>query len=100
MRILMVEDNRLLNNTLCYNLSAVDHEVDSALTLLLTNFLTCSKQSKRCEKDYRMDGRKQMENGMERIKLTNFSNKLTNFSNFQKITLRNVLLMTLRNEVK
>ena len=45
MRILMVEDNRLLNNTLCYNLSAVDHEVDSALTLLLTNFLTCSKQS-------------------------------------------------------
>lgn len=93
MRILVVEDDRLLNNTLCYNLSAVDHEVDSALTLLLTNFLTCSKQSKRCEKDYRMDGRKQMENGMERI-------KLTNFSNFQKITLRNVLLMTLRNEVK
>ena len=30
---------------------------------------------------------------MERI-------KLTNFSNFQKITLRDVLLMTLRNEVK
>lgn len=77
MRILMVEDNRLLNNTLCYNLSAVDHEVDSALTLLLTNFSTCSKQS----------------NGMEQM-------KLINFSNFQKITLRNVLLVTLRNEVK
>jgi len=26
--------------------------------------------------------------------------KLINFSNFQKITLRNVLLVTLRNEVK
>lgn len=32
MRILVVEDDRLLNNTLCYNLSATGHEVDAALT--------------------------------------------------------------------
>ena len=46
MRILMVEDNRLLNNTLCYNLSAVDLEVDSPLTHLLTNFPPSSSQGK------------------------------------------------------
>ena len=32
MRILVVEDDRLLNNTLCYNLDAAGYIVDSALT--------------------------------------------------------------------
>lgn len=32
MRILVVEDDRLLNHTLCYNLSAVGYTVDSAVT--------------------------------------------------------------------
>ena len=32
MRILVVEDDRLLNNTLCYNLSAAGYDVDAALT--------------------------------------------------------------------
>ena len=32
MRILVVEDDRLLNNTLCYNLSAAGYEVDATLT--------------------------------------------------------------------
>lgn len=32
MRILVVEDDRLLNRTLCYNLSAAGYEVDSAMT--------------------------------------------------------------------
>lgn len=32
MRILVVEDERLLNNTLCYNLDAAGYVVDSALT--------------------------------------------------------------------
>ena len=32
MRILVVEDDRLLNNTLCYNLSAAGYGVDAALT--------------------------------------------------------------------
>ena len=32
MKILVVEDDRLLNNTLCYNLSATGYEVDAALT--------------------------------------------------------------------
>lgn len=32
MNILIVEDDRLLNNTLCYNLSTTGHETDSALT--------------------------------------------------------------------
>ena len=32
MRILVVEDDRLLNNTLCYNLSAAGYEVEAALT--------------------------------------------------------------------
>ena len=31
MRILVVEDDRLLNNTLCYNLSAAGYEVDAGL---------------------------------------------------------------------
>ena len=30
MRILVVEDDRLLNNTLCYNLDAAGYVVDSA----------------------------------------------------------------------
>ena len=32
MRLLVVEDDRLLNNTLCYNLSASGYTVDSAVT--------------------------------------------------------------------
>lgn len=32
MRILVVEDDRLLNKTLCYNLSAAGYSVDSAIT--------------------------------------------------------------------
>lgn len=32
MKILVVEDDRLLNNTLCYNLSAAGYEVNAALT--------------------------------------------------------------------
>jgi DNA-binding response OmpR family regulator len=32
MRILVVEDDRLLNNTLCYNLSTAGYSVDAALT--------------------------------------------------------------------
>ena len=32
MRLLVVEDDRLLNNTLCYNLTATGYEVDAALT--------------------------------------------------------------------
>lgn len=32
MRILVVEDDRLLNSTLCYNLTAAGYEVDAALT--------------------------------------------------------------------
>ena len=32
MRLLVVEDDRLLNNTLCYNLTAAGYEVDAALT--------------------------------------------------------------------
>ena len=32
MRILVVEDDRLLNNTLCYNLNTAGYTVDSALT--------------------------------------------------------------------
>ena len=32
MRILVVEDDRLLNNTLCYNLNTAGYAVDSALT--------------------------------------------------------------------
>lgn len=41
MRILVVEDDRLLNNTLCYNLDAAGYVVDSALTKsTASNFLT------------------------------------------------------------
>lgn len=32
MRILVVEDDRLLNNTICYNLSAAGYRVDAAMT--------------------------------------------------------------------
>ena len=32
MRILVVEDDRLLNHTLCYNLNTAGYAVDSALT--------------------------------------------------------------------
>ena len=32
MRLLVVEDDRLLNNTLCYNLSAAGYTVDAAMT--------------------------------------------------------------------
>lgn len=43
MKILIVEDDRLLNNTLCYNLSVNGYAVDSALTkAAATNF--CEKQ--------------------------------------------------------
>lgn len=41
MRILVVEDDRLLNNTLCYNLDAAGYTVDSALTKsAASDFLT------------------------------------------------------------
>ena len=43
MRILVVEDDRLLNNTLCYNLSAAGYEVDAALTKSAAERL-CKKQ--------------------------------------------------------
>ena len=43
MRILVVEDDRLLNNTLCYNLSAADYEVDAALTKSIAERF-CRKQ--------------------------------------------------------
>lgn len=43
MRILVVEDDRLLNNTLCYNLSAAGYEVDSALSKSMAEHL-CGKQ--------------------------------------------------------
>ena len=43
MKILVVEDDRLLNNTLCYNLSAVGYEVDAALTKSAAERL-CKKQ--------------------------------------------------------
>ena len=32
MRLLVVEDDHLLNNTLCYNLSASGYNVDAAMT--------------------------------------------------------------------
>ena len=41
MRILVVEDDRLLNNTLCYNLDTAGYFVDSALTKsAASDFLT------------------------------------------------------------
>ena len=32
MRLLVIEDDRLLNNTLCYNLSAAGYTVDAAMS--------------------------------------------------------------------
>lgn len=43
MRILVVEDDRLLNNTLCYNLSTYGYEIDSALTKAAASDF-CEKQ--------------------------------------------------------
>jgi len=43
MKILVVEDDHLLNNTLCYNLSAAGYTVDSAMTKAVANQL-CAKQ--------------------------------------------------------
>ena len=41
MRILVVEDDRFLNNTLCYNLNTAGYTVDSALTKsVASSFLT------------------------------------------------------------
>lgn len=37
MKILVVEDDRLLNSTLCYNLSAVGYTVDAAMTMAIAN---------------------------------------------------------------
>ena len=43
MKVLVVEDDRLLNNTLCYNLSAAGYVVDAAMTKgMATQF--CEKQ--------------------------------------------------------
>ena len=44
MRILVVEDDRLLNTTLCYNLSANGYQVESSLTKKEAEQL-CQKQS-------------------------------------------------------
>lgn len=43
MRILVVEDDRLLNTTLCYNLSAAGYKVDAAITKSVAEQL-CEKQ--------------------------------------------------------
>ena len=43
MRILVVEDDRLLNTTLCYNLSATGYEVEAALSKSVAERL-CEKQ--------------------------------------------------------
>ena len=43
MKILVVEDDRILNTTLCYNLSAAGYEVDAALTKSIAERL-CKKQ--------------------------------------------------------
>lgn len=43
MKLLVVEDDRLLNNTLCYNLSAAGYIVDSAMTKVAATHL-CEKQ--------------------------------------------------------
>ncbi|SKC73460.1 response regulator transcription factor [Maledivibacter halophilus] len=40
MRILVVEDDRLLNNTLCYNLTAAGYSVDAAMTKNLAKQLS------------------------------------------------------------
>ena len=44
MRILVVEDDRLLNTTLCYNLSATGYEAEAALTKCMAEQL-CVKQN-------------------------------------------------------
>ena len=44
MRILLVEDDRLLNTTLCYNLSATGYEAEAALTKCMAEQL-CVKQN-------------------------------------------------------
>ena len=43
MKLLVVEDDRLLNNTLCYNLSTAGYTVDSAMTKVAATHL-CEKQ--------------------------------------------------------
>lgn len=43
MRLLVVEDDHLLNNTLCYNLSATGYNVDAAMTKAAAISL-CKKQ--------------------------------------------------------
>lgn len=43
MRILVVEDDRLLNTTLCYNLSADGYEVEAAFSKSVAGRL-CGKQ--------------------------------------------------------
>ncbi len=43
MRILVVEDDRLLNNTLCYNLTAAGYLVDAAITKAIASIF-CEKQ--------------------------------------------------------
>lgn len=43
MRILVVEDDRLLNNTVCYNLTVAGYEVDAAMTKTTAEKL-CEKQ--------------------------------------------------------
>ena len=50
MRILVVEDDRLLNNTLCYNLNTAGYTVDSALTKsVASSFLTKQDYSHFCK---------------------------------------------------
>lgn len=44
MRILVVEDDHLLNNTLCYNLSTAGYVIDAALTKAVAEIF-CEKQS-------------------------------------------------------
>ncbi len=43
MKLLVVEDDRLLNSTLCYNLSMAGYRVDAALTKAAADRL-CEKQ--------------------------------------------------------
>ena len=48
MRILVVEDDRLLNHTLCYNLNTAGYTVDSALTKSVAgSFLTKQRSEER-----------------------------------------------------
>ena len=41
MKLLVVEDDRLLNNTLCYNLSAAGYTVDAAMTKSAVAIAAC-----------------------------------------------------------